>query len=254
LQDRIAIPLPREAHVWTLDLDLAPQDTLESLASLLSADEQFRASRLAFAVDRRRFIVCRAMLRRAIGGYLGVEPASLRFELNPWNKPYLAGGENLRFNVSHSGGTALFVFTTGVEAGIDIEHINSRIGVFEVAAHCFSDDEQAALLTVPDAELQAAFFACWSRKEAYIKARGMGLSLDLRSFDVSINPQEERWTLREHGTDVSADWTLLSFSAAPETASALAVPAPAFSARHFRWDWAQEAACLSAQESSTYRT
>jgi len=236
-------PAPNEAHVWSIDLDLAPEHEVEHAITLLSAEEERRAGRLAFALDRRRFVVCRALLRGALGAYLGIGPREIEFSCNPWNKPQLAGDlHDLRFNISHSGGLALFAFTSGIEVGIDIEHCNKRIGVLELAQDVFSEAEQTALIALPEALLRPAFFAAWSRKEAYIKARGMGLSLDLRGFDVSLDIDAERWTLREQGADTTGAWSLYNCSPRADVAGALAIPEPGVSMQKFRWDWATHTA------------
>jgi len=239
----VELPAPGEAHLWSVDLDLAPAEELENDIALLSPDEERRATRLAFSIDRSRFIVCRALLRRALAAYIGADPRAITFTCNPWNKPQLSADlPDLRFNISHSGGLALLAFASGVEVGVDIEHINRRIGVLELAQDCFSAAEQAALRRLPEAMLLEAFFACWSRKEAYIKARGMGLWMDLRAFDVSLDAAAECWSLSEAGVDTTAAWSLFNCRPATGVAGALAVAAPGMTMQKFRWDWAAKTA------------
>jgi 4'-phosphopantetheinyl transferase len=223
--------------VWALDLDVAPAGTREDLAALLSFDELQRAARYAFEHDRRRFMTCRGVLRLALAQYLNCGARELRFEHNSWNKPMLAGGSALRFNISHSQGLALLAFTQARDIGVDVEHLQDRIAVMDLAGDCFSVAERRALDALPPERRVTAFFACWTRKEAYIKARGQGLSLDLRSFDVSIDPSRSSWTLRDRGTEISAGWSLFSFSPAPQSMGALAVCAPQSRMSAYRWCW-----------------
>ncbi|MBA3256820.1 MAG: 4'-phosphopantetheinyl transferase superfamily protein [Pyrinomonadaceae bacterium] len=202
-----------EVHVWRATLDLQ-YSRVQSLQQTLAADERRRAERFYFQTDREHFIVGRGLLRAIIGRYLEIEPSRLRFCYSPHGKPSLAGEFNadaLCFNLSHADGLALYAVTRGRQLGIDIERVRADLADEQVAEQFFSPREVAVLRALSGDMQQLAFFNCWTRKEAYIKARGEGLSLPLDQFDVSLapggpaallstagNPQEAfRWSLRE---------------------------------------------------------
>src|SRR5207249_8265351 len=142
---------------------------------------------------RDRFIVGRAVLRLILAGYVHELPRRLRFDYGPHGKPALAHDGKphaTHFNVSHSQGLAVYAITRGKEIGIDIEYVCPARSIDAVAETAFSPWELAALQSLPPDRRQIAFFTCWTRKEAYLKARGEGLSLPLEQFDVSLAPGE----------------------------------------------------------------
>jgi len=181
------------------------------LAGLLSADERERAGRFAFERDRRRYIVARARLRQLLGERLGAAPESLRFVYQAHGKPALArclGQRDLRFNVSHCGEVAAYAFTEGREVGVDIEEVRELPDADELALRFFAPDERAAYLCLPLRERLRGFFNCWTRKEAFVKALGAGLSQPLDAYDVSRAP---------------GGYSLSSFEPAPGLIGAVAV-------------------------------
>jgi len=198
-----------ELVVRSLDIDA------ESLAGLLSADERERAGRFAFERDRRRYIVARARLRQLLGERLGAAPESLRFVYKPHGKPALArcpGQRDLRFNVSHCGEVAAYAFAEGREVGVDIEELRELPDADDIAMRFFSRRERGAYLRLPVRQRPQGFFNCWTRKEAFIKALGEGLSHPLESFDVSLVPGKPARLLRVGRIPASrCDWTLRSF-------------------------------------------
>ena len=215
-----------EVHVWRAASD-ATEGRLEELSQSLGADERARAERFAFRRDRDRFIVRRGLLRAILGRYLSVDPARLQFDYGASGKPALArrcGGMQLRFNVSHSAGLVLYAVTRGREVGVDLEQIRPAIAREGVAEHFFSPAEVTALRALPEEAQPEAFFACWTRKEAYVKARGEGLALRLDQFEVSLLPGEPAALLRtaDDATEVSR-WSLRALAPGPGYASALAV-------------------------------
>jgi 4'-phosphopantetheinyl transferase len=173
--------------VWLADLDDAA--SVEGAGEVLSEDERARAQRFVFDVHRRRFIAARAWLRHCLAERLGRQAASLRFEYGPVGKPALAGADRLRFNLSHSGRYALLAVTEGAEVGVDIEHVRPLSDMEALAERVFSAAERAALAAVPADRRAEAFFAGWTRKEAYIKARGEGIAL-LGAIEVVLSPGE----------------------------------------------------------------
>jgi 4'-phosphopantetheinyl transferase len=134
-------------------------------------------------------------LRELLSGYLGNSPPQVRLLAGPFGKPCLAEGD-LQFSLSHSHGIALFAVVRGREIGCDIEHRDARFACEQVASRFFSPIEARAFGSIPTARQTEAFFNCWTRKEAYVKARGLGLSLPLDSFDVTLAPSEPAALLR----------------------------------------------------------
>lgn len=179
-----------EVHVWRAWLDVEP-DEFTRLAVTLAPDERGRSSRFRFVRDRRRFITARGILRHILARYVGRDPAALRFRYGPAGKPTLAydsGADDLRFNVSHSHGMALYSLANRRETGVDVEWVQARIPSEPIAERFFSAREAAVLRALPDSARAEAFFTCWTRKEAYVKGRGDGLAVPLDSFDVSLIP------------------------------------------------------------------
>lgn len=215
-----------EVHVWRATLD-QPTPRVQSLRRILAADEQARADRFYFEKGRVRFIVARGLLRMILGRYLDREPSQLRFDYSPYGKPALAsesGGETLRFNVSHSHGLALYAVTRGREIGIDVEYIRADVASEQIAERFFSSREVAVLRALPVEAQAEAFFNCWTRKEAYIKARGEGLSLPLDQFDVSLVPGEPAALLSTRPDPHEASrWSLQELTPGPGYVAALAV-------------------------------
>jgi 4'-phosphopantetheinyl transferase len=179
-----------EAHVWRASLD-QNANVIAHLATLLSQDEYRRAVRHRRPIDRDRFIAGRGILRKIISHYLTLSPSELRFAYNKYGKPAVLYDQNdiaISFNLSHSAGLAIYAITRGRVVGIDIEHIREDFATLEIAEHFFSKDEVRSLKAVPTGRRAEAFFNCWSRKEAYIKAIGMGVSYTLDGFTVSLVP------------------------------------------------------------------
>jgi 4'-phosphopantetheinyl transferase len=212
---------PDEVHVWSVDLDRLPEAVL---GQPLSANERERGRRFRFERDRRRFVTARGLLRRLLGRYLGLEPSRLRFGYGPRGKPFLAGEDELRFNVSHSGGLALLAFAWDRELGVDVEEEREVEEAEAIARRYFSSWEERELRLLTEVERQAAFFRCWTRKEAFIKATGDGLSRPLDAFDVTLAPGEPARLLRVEGEPEAAfRFWLEDVSPAPGFAGALAV-------------------------------
>jgi 4'-phosphopantetheinyl transferase len=180
-----------EVHVWRVSLN-QQHPRVQSLFRLLAAEEKERAERFYFQKDRDHFIVARGALRTILGLYLEVEPDQLRFRYAAYGKPYLEenGCDGLRFNLSHSHGLALLAVTRGREVGVDIEMVRQDVVEEQIAERFFSPREVSVLRSLPAEQQPEAFFNCWTRKEAYIKARGEGLTLPLDMFDVSLAPGE----------------------------------------------------------------
>ena len=208
-----------DVHVWRASLDLDP-DLLHTMHTSLAPDEQARAARFKFDRDRHRFIAARGILRRILGAYLARQPASLSFTYGPHGKPALNpndGGRMIQFNVSHAHGMALYAFANTREVGVDIEAVRPMADWEAIARRFFSPQEVTDILSRPKDLQQEAFFRCWTRKEAYLKARGSGMTLPLKSFVVRLS---------EDGSDAlqSEDrdrWSLCGLNPAPGYAGAV---------------------------------
>jgi len=228
-----ALPLSQnELHIWLAWLDVEQQERAR-LCSHLSEDEIARADRFVFSHDRDHFIVARGRLRELLGKYLECAPNAVEFKIGPYGKPSLLNhrGE-LCFNLSHSHGLALYGFCIGRELGIDTEKIRSGFAGEGIAERYFSVTEQRDLAEVPKELRDTAFFLCWTRKEAYIKAHGGGLQIALDSFDVSVK-QNEPETLRSVD---SSRWSLRSFVPAPEFVAAVIIEGEIQSTRFWSAD------------------
>jgi 4'-phosphopantetheinyl transferase len=218
--------LTARVDVWFGSLD-APDPVLRQLRRTLSADELERAGRFYFARDRDRFVVGRGLLRALLGDYTGTAPAELQFDYSPYGKPRLRDPNGVSFNVSHSENRAVFAFTRGAAVGVDIEVLDSKPSDALVARQFFSPIEVRELLELPPDARPRAFLTCWTRKEAFIKARGEGLSLPLQDFDVTLTPGVPPKLRRTdwHPTEPS-EWLLFDLSErCPGCIAALAVRA-----------------------------
>jgi 4'-phosphopantetheinyl transferase len=198
-----------DVDIYSSDLD-APSGGAETT---LAPEERTRASRFRFERDRRRFINCRAALRRILAPYLDLDPAQIEFTYNEYGKPYVDG---LHFNVSHADSLAMFAVSRSREVGIDVERIDPAFANEQIPERFFSPHEVRTLRALPESAQVQAFFNCWTRKEAYVKARGLGMSLSLASFDVSLTPGEPAAFLGGAG-----DWSLEAIEAAPGYAAAV---------------------------------
>lgn len=205
-----------EVHIWRAWLNVDVQERAR-LSSYLSEDEVLRGERFVFPGDRDHFVVGRGRLRELLGMYLGCAPGNLKFTAGPFGKLSLTQSAEVHFNLSHSYGLALYAFAMGRELGIDVEKIREEFASEAVAAHYFSAAEQEELQLLPAQLKTTAFFLCWTRKEAYVKAHGDGLQIPLDSFDVSLTPGKLE-TLRS--TD-SERWSIRSFMPAPDYAAAV---------------------------------
>jgi 4'-phosphopantetheinyl transferase len=218
-----------EVHVWRAALDVEPA-IVSRMYELLSADERARAERFCFQIDRRHFIVARARLRMILSRYTNIAPAEVRFSYSEHAKPMLANGSEqdrkIKFNLAHSTGLALFAFTRAGEIGVDLELIRPEIAGDEIARRFFSAAEVACLERIPAPARQEAFFNCWTRKEAFVKAKEIGLFLALDQFDVNLDPREPAALLRTGwDADEASRWSLKAIDVAPGYAGTVAVEA-----------------------------
>jgi 4'-phosphopantetheinyl transferase len=227
-------------HVWQFEIAL-PKDQADQYRVILSPDENQRADRFYFDRDRIRFIAARAAMRSILAGYLSVAPDEIIFSYASNGKPELAGGLNesgLKFNLSHSHDRALLGVVSNFCIGVDIEFIKHEFASDEIAQRFFAPGEVARLRAMPEIERASAFFSCWTRKEAYIKAVGQGLSLPLDSFEVAFGPGVQP-SLLEVKTDSeeAARWKMYSIPTAESYAAAIIVEGKDHKIEYREWNW-----------------
>jgi 4'-phosphopantetheinyl transferase len=220
-----------EVHSWCVALDVPPE-TSAGLDVTLSHDERNRSARLRFARDRRRFIAARGVLRDLLGRYLGTRPGQIRFTYNAFGKPELSPefGSRLRFNLSHSADLALIAITTEAGIGVDLEYIRPQPDHAEIARSFFSAAEVDQLNRLPSPLHTLAFFGCWTKKEAYVKACGEGLAIPLTSFSVPM-ATDPTHTL----VDLGRPWSLYTLQPVPGYVGALAIEGTGW--RLSQWHW-----------------
>jgi len=216
----------KDVHIWQAALD-SPGNRVQEFREKLSLDERAKAERLRFERDRNRFIVRFGILRTILGFYTGTEPNEIRFCYGNRGKPRLCdafGRAGIHFNVSHSEGLALYVFTRDHEVGVDIERIRDIPEMEEIVEQFFSARENAIFRSLPRSKKRQAFFTCWTRKEAFMKVIGEGLFYPLNRFDVSFSPDEPSRLLSIDGDpEKASQWFMLSLKPAVGFIAALAI-------------------------------
>ena len=228
----------REVHVWRASFHQL--DALyESLEEVISVDERSKARRYRFENNRREYITARGFLRFLLGSYAGKNPKDLKFLYNPFGKPALYDPQSnyrITFNLSHAHGFVIYAFSINREVGIDIERIRPEAAHDGVAERFFSHHEVETLRSLPIHAQAQGFFNCWTRKEAYIKARGEGLTIPLNQFDVSLIPGKpaELLTSRIDPEDTNK-WMLCALPMGTQYAAALAVEGSDWDLKC--WDW-----------------
>jgi 4'-phosphopantetheinyl transferase len=229
-----------EIHLWRASLDCEAM-VLRGLEAILAPEEKSRAAKFVFAGDRDHFIAARGILRELLGAYLHQVPAKVDIAYGAQGKPTLGGSSSdgaLHFNLSHSHGMAVYAFSLGREVGIDLEAIRADFASHDIAKRFFSPEEVAELQSLPPELRPEGFFLCWTRKEAYIKARGEGLQIPLDSFRVSLTPSApESLTSAD-----SAGWSLRAFEPNEGYAGAVVGEGVGWKLRYWQWnpDWKSE--------------
>src|SRR3972149_10251085 len=177
-----------EVHVWLVRADDAALG-MACCENLLATAERERAARFKFEKDRRLYTVAHAALRSLLAGYLNVAPGDLEFEIGPRGKPRLAptfNKDSLEFNLSHSSEVALIAMNREREIGVDVEQVKKEFAFAEVAERCFTTREVSAIRALPEDLQRRAFYQCWTSKEAFLKAKGVGLSGELDEVEILI--------------------------------------------------------------------
>ena len=236
-----------EIHVWQSRIGWS-SECIRELGTILSPDERKRADAFYLEIDRRRLVVGRGLLRLILAHVLDRKPVDVRFEYNEFGKPSLSTGPSrscLQFNVSHSGDVVLLALAVGRAVGIDVEKLRIGLAVDEIAKHYFSARERTELATLNSDLRFNAFFTCWTRKEAFIKARGEGLSMPLDEFDVSLLPgQPARLLATRPDPTESARWDLQDVDVGCGSKAAIAVEGSGWHIK--RWHWPAD--CLSPND------
>ncbi|WP_178989435.1 4'-phosphopantetheinyl transferase family protein [Winogradskyella schleiferi] len=236
-QTRASVHLkPNMVHLWTINVEVK-DDTYHKYYTLLSEYEKERADRFKFYKDKRCYVVARGVLRLLSSTYLKTEAIDIEFDYEQYGKPKFKQITNLNFNVSHSGDIAIIGFVYDHSIGVDIEKIKDDFNTFEIATNFFSKKEIEALQKTPKLQQHLAFYRCWTRKEAFIKAKGNGLSFPLDTFSVTLDSDlkaeliETQWNLSEKN-----QWQLTSFIPDTNYIAALIVANQTERLDYFTWD------------------
>ncbi|MGF1557793.1 MAG: 4'-phosphopantetheinyl transferase family protein [Flavobacteriaceae bacterium] len=226
---------PDLVHFWYADLE-ANRAMVPEYLKLLAKDEVNRASKYKFQKDLECYVISRGILRMLLGYYLAVGSDKIEFVYSDYGKPSVASTNRLKFNCSHSTNMVVFGFALGCEIGVDVEHIKTDFDVLDLAVNFFSQSEIKSLGSRPE-QLYRSFYRCWTRKEAFIKAKGSGLSFPLDSFTVSLDDDENAKLLETHW-DVNevAEWRVFSFVPRVDYMSAVAVRSKEASIVYRNWD------------------
>jgi 4'-phosphopantetheinyl transferase len=216
-----------DIHIWLISFNIIQEQTI-FFKKLLSQDELSRAGRFHFEIGAKKYISGRGMLRLLLANYLSVLPASISFIYNAFGKPELEKNKNsmlLNFNLSHAGSYLIIGLSNIVNIGIDIEIFEQKTDLIDIAKKFFSDNEYIRINSLPEEKQVEAFYSCWTRKEAFIKAVGEGLSFPLKSFDVDtdLGEGEKSIIINKVNEIESYNWSLLSLKPATNYVGALAV-------------------------------
>ncbi len=226
---------PNEVHLWRVSL-VQPPFPLDLLWRQLNPDEVERAQRYRFERDRRRFVVARGMLRVILARYTGLAPNAIQFEYSDHGKPSLPDRSDLAFNASDSGEWMALGVARDRLIGVDIEQVRADVATMEIAERFFSEREAAALRALPQDDRTDAFFRCWTRKEAFIKAIGEGLSYPLHEFDVTLGPNEPaRLLFVRNAPEAPSRWWMIDFPVAEGYAGAAIAEQPVASVQYWAW-------------------
>jgi 4'-phosphopantetheinyl transferase len=226
-----------EVHVWRARVSQA-EDCVAELIQILTPEERGRAARFRFTIDRHRCILGRALIRIILGHHLRRPSHELAFAYNAFDKPRLADARDaaLQFNISHSGEWLLIALAQGRILGVDVEHMREDMVTREIAERFFSAAECVALASLSEEQQCDAFFACWTRKEAYLKARGDGLSLPLDQFDVAFVPgADARLLATRHDPAEVKRWSLCPLDVGAGHKAALVVEGTDWTLK--LWEW-----------------
>jgi len=227
-----------EVHVWRAELDVS-STALAGLEATLTEAELDQARRYRLDHLGRRFIASRAVLKDVLARYLAVGPAAVEFTYGRWGKPALgaqSGAPDIRFNLTHSEGMALVAVALGRETGVDLERLKPEMATEAIADRFFSPEEAAEIRTFSGEAHTKVFFACWTRKEAYLKAKGEGLSFKLDRFRVSVLPGAPAALLSSCDNSAEPErWAMTELEPGPGFVASMVVEAPLGKLKLWRW-------------------
>ncbi len=212
-----------EIHIWLCNLDVSEQSIKKS-KEILSIAEIEKANKFHFLNDKKSYVISHANLRAILSKYLNKDAKKIGFSYNKFGKPFLQDpkDKSICFNLSHSGNFCLIGVTRSDKIGVDIEKINKEFSSLEIAKNYFSKKEYSEILNLPIHERTKAFYYCWTRKEAYIKAEGKGLSIELDSFDVTISEKKVK-ILRINDSSNVNNWQLYNLPINDEYCASVAL-------------------------------
>ncbi|WP_088894043.1 4'-phosphopantetheinyl transferase family protein [Leptolyngbya ohadii] len=222
----------QEVHLWQADL-VRPDVELEELTPLLSEDEQQRASRFRFERDRRKYIICRGILRTLLSRYLQRDPIDLTFSYSKYGKPFL-NESPVSFNLAHSGDRALYAVVLNHAIGVDIEQLRSVEHIKQIVSRYFAPEEQQAFQLLDPAQQQIAFFRGWTAKEAFLKAIGSGLSQSPHQIAVTLLPDQAAKLLSLPAEYFVREWQLFQFVPTEGYMGAIVLPQEPLQLRCFQ--------------------
>jgi 4'-phosphopantetheinyl transferase len=227
-----------DVHIFSAGLKRSKSD-LSKFEDLLSPDEKIRAERYHFDKDRDAYIIRRGILRDLLGRYSGQAPSAVSFVVGPKGKPELGDEKNnpITFNVTFSAGLALFAFSSGLPIGIDLERIRPVIDMDAIVESFFSKRERKTFFSLPEEKRREAFFKGWTRKEAFVKAIGIGIYSGFGNFSVSMKPDEPAALLDlDEGETEWRQWSLIDIKTDPDFRAALATRFRSPRIQFFSWD------------------
>ena len=227
----------QDVHLWFVRTNEVPPASYQALYDLLDAEERERAAAFYHDRDRITSVVTRGLLRRQLAHYDNRQPHEIQFSMVGNGKPALADSD-IQFNVSHSGDRVLLGFSRAAEIGVDIEDPERDLDdLLDISENFFAPGERQLLRTLPATELRRGFFNCWTRKEAFIKVYGEGLSRDLNSFEVELRPDHPPRVLVVDGSPATAsEFTLFAADPDPQTIAAVCLPRAPRQVQAYRWN------------------
>lgn len=181
---------PNEVHIWAIN----KKEHINKLPlywDILNTSEKEKAAKFRFESDHNCAVISRGILKNILGNYLNKTPKNIEFKLGEYGKPTLKETSDIEFNISHSKDSIVMAFTQKNKIGIDVEYTKKDIEVKKIASHFFAEEEVTSLLALKESYHKQAFYNCWTRKEAFIKALGCGLSFPLDKFVVSLDCSKE---------------------------------------------------------------
>jgi 4'-phosphopantetheinyl transferase len=220
---------PGQVDVWLAASDEIGAADLRSYERLMSSDEHARWQRFVVAKPRLQHLVARALLRTTLSRYADVAPSQWRFGSNGYGRPHIAApalASGLQFNISHTDGLVALAVANGVEIGVDVENVTRKLDISQLAPSVFAPAELAALNRTAELDGAQEFFSFWTLKEAYIKARGMGLSLNLDGFAFDLSGTHPRVSFNERCPDDASRWQFRRYLPTAAHALAVAISAP----------------------------